>query len=70
MCIVAGICFGFNFTPVIYIKNNYPKLNVSEKCGPTEDPCLKKISQKGWSTNPDDSAILLEIEYGDMNVCE
>ena len=58
MCIVAGI------------KNNYPKLNISEKFGPTEDPCLKKVSQKGWSTNPDDSAILLKIEYGDMNVCE
>ena len=70
MCIVAGICFGFNFTPVIYIKNNYPKLNISEKCGST-DQCLKKVSQKGWSTNPDDSsAILLKIEYGDMNVCE
>ena len=45
MCLVSGALYGANFAPVIYIKNNYPKLNISEEC--TVDPCVEKVSQKG-----------------------
>ena len=56
LCLISGACYGVNFAPVIYIKDNYVSLYGYNNC--TKEPCIEDVSSKGeWQITPTFSLI-------------
>ena len=45
LCLISGACYGVNFAPVIYIKDNYVSMYGYNNC--TKEPCIEDVSSKG-----------------------